>query len=303
MAVTRFPSGAKAHTFPPPPPGFDPLKADDESLLRHGLPRRPTGKPELLKLWERAMSRKMHYVEAVFEPVPDVRHGLRIRATSEGTLTSYNWSGGILFSGANSSFKWVTGEWTVPNPKAPVADGTWYYSSAWVGIDGDPPGSNDVFQAGTEADALSSGGTTQQNIYAWWEWFPEGSMKIKSIPVAAGDDVTVMMCEETNTSGYVFFTNNTTGASTSFQITAPSGTTLVGNCAEWIVEAPTVNNQQAKLANYGEVNLLNCTAEYINGGAALQSGSGDNINMVDGNNKVISKATLVGPTTVKCDYV
>jgi hypothetical protein len=30
--------------------------------------------------------------------------------------------------------------------------------------------------------------------------------------------------------------NETQGKSTSIQINAPSGTTLVGNCAEWIVE-------------------------------------------------------------------
>jgi hypothetical protein len=33
-------------------------------------------------------------------------------------------------------------------------------------------------------------------------------------------------------------------------LTAPSGTKLVGNCAEWIVEAPTVGGSQSALAEH-----------------------------------------------------
>ena len=55
-------------------------------------------------------------------------------------------------------------------------------------------------------------------------------------------------------------TNRTTGDSTSLTFNAPSGTSLVGNSAEWIVEAPTVGGQQSSLADYGEVFFSVCEA-------------------------------------------
>lgn len=51
----------------------------------------------------------------------------------------------------------------------------------------------------------------------------------------------------------LFFRNLTSGAFTSFNFDAKQGTTLVGNCAELIVEAPTVDNSQTQIAAYGEV--------------------------------------------------
>jgi hypothetical protein len=48
-----------------------------------------------------------------------------------------------------------------------------------------------------------------------------------------------LICVNSTTSATVYFTNQSTNVGTSFTITAPSGTTLAGNCAEWIVERPT----------------------------------------------------------------
>ena len=55
------------------------------------------------------------------------------------------------------------------------------------------------------------------------------------------------------TTATVVFANHTSGASTSVNFTAPAGTKLVGNCAEWIVEAPTVGGAQSTIPDYGEV--------------------------------------------------
>src|SRR4051795_10914944 len=60
-----------------------------------------------------------------------------------GTQTSTNWSGAVVTAPANDSFKWMEGDWTVPNVDAPT-ENQWYYCASWIGIDGD--GSNDVFQ-------------------------------------------------------------------------------------------------------------------------------------------------------------
>jgi hypothetical protein len=50
-----------------------------------------------------------------------------------------------------------------------------------------------------------------------------------------------LICSQSPTTPTIFLGNETTGAMTSFNITAPSGTSLVGNCAEWIVGSPKVN--------------------------------------------------------------
>lgn len=62
--------------------------------------------------------------------------------------------------------------------------------------------------------------------------------------------VTALLCTSgagpTDASAY--FTNRTTGTTTSLSFTAPAGTSLTGNSAEWVVEAPTVGGQQSAMA-------------------------------------------------------
>jgi len=101
------------------------------------------------------------------------------------------------------------------------------------------------------------------------------------------------------TTASVFLTNRTSGASTSFNITAPAGTSLTGNCAEWIVEAPTVNGEQSALADYGEVFFSVCEA--VSNSSTVYGGAGNNINMTSGGN-VVSDGILVTPTIVQCQY-
>ena len=51
MSHIKLPNGGTVRTFPLPPPGFDPLKADNRSLALHGFPRRPDD-PNLAARWE-----------------------------------------------------------------------------------------------------------------------------------------------------------------------------------------------------------------------------------------------------------
>src|SRR5262249_32422425 len=91
----------------------------------------------------------------------------------------------------------------------------------------------------------------------------------------------------------VFFSNRTTGASTSLNFSAPAGTKLVGNCAEWIVEAPTVGGAQSAIADYGEGFFSVCEA-FTTSNTTVKGRTGDNINMTAGN--------LITPTVVQCLY-
>ena len=117
-----------------------------------------------------------------------------------------------------------------------------------------------VLQAGTECDIVSFGFFAAKQTYVWWEWSPNFEVQIANFPVTSADVMFCAICVHSDTEAGFYLTNVTTGASTSFTKTAPSGTHLVGNCAEWIVEAPTVNGGQSALARYGDVYFDECIA-------------------------------------------
>jgi len=278
-AKERIHEALGVRLFTPPPAHFNPLKATDRELLVHGFPGRPDAKahPKARKEWERIMSRSMKRIEPQFGTRTDRQHGPRSKKVKNDTST--NWSGSVAFAGAGDSVTYVIGQWTVPHV-LPPANGD-FYCAAWVGIDGD--GSPDVLQAGTECDVV--GGVHE--AYVWWEWYPDYEVQITNFPVTPGDVMYCAICVHSNTEAGFYLTNLTNGTATSFTKTAPAGTSLVGNCAEWIVEAPTVGGGQSALAKYGLVYFDLCLAG-TNDAASLNAGHGTPITMVDGGNTQIS---------------
>ena len=258
MTVLRLPRGAKIKTFPLPPAGFNPLTADAAMLRRFGLPQRPAGPPALIARWEKAVGRPRRFIEPTFRRVEGMRHRPRLRRLREGADTSDNWSGAVVFAPGGSTFTLVSAHWSVPIPNPASPDATPFASSCWIGIDGD--GSNDVFQAGAECDAVNLGIAVARTISLWWEWFPDSAVEITNLPASAGDQLSCSLSVTSSTTGMVSFSNQTTGTATNFEVTAPAGTTLTGNSAEWIVERPEINGAISKLANYGEVDFTNCFA-------------------------------------------
>ena len=111
---------------------------------------------------------------------------------------------------------------------------------------------------------------TVRQVYTWWEWFPAGEVKISNLPVSAGDVMYCLICANTTSTATVYFSNQSEGVGTRFEITAPRGTTLTGNEAEWIVERPTVGGSVASLTDYAACYFDECIA----GGA----GNIDNLN-------------------------
>src|SRR5207248_5908757 len=103
---------------------------------------------------------------------------------------------------------------------------------------------------------------------------------ITNFLVSPGDLLRCVLCVESSTTGSVFLENKSTGVYTSFKVTAPSTTTLVGNCAEWIVERPLVDNVPSNLANYGVV-IFDVAVAQVNHDPTLEAASGTNINMTD----------------------
>jgi Peptidase A4 family len=314
----------KVRTYEPPAADFDPRTATARELLHHGFPSRPDAKasPELRERWDRAFERPMIWIVPEFREVPGKSHGPaqkprpprvapRTPSAAAGAgapaaagvlnATSGNWSGSVAFPPQGQTFRWVEGQWTVPNPYTQT-DGS-YYASEWVGIDG--WNSPDVLQAGTETEITKIWFITQRNVYAWWEWYPAGEVAVTNLPVSPGDVMSCLICVNSATTATVYYSNRSNGVSTTFTITAPRGTTLQGNCAEWIVERPGVGGGTASLADYDVV--------YFDGSVAGSAGpnvigvtdlgSGTPVTMVGNQNASLSVPTFETATLMKVNWL
>ena len=85
--------------------------------------------------------------------------------------------------------------------------------------------------------------------------------------MAPGDEMFVEVWNNSATVGSAYLVNVTQQKAVSLSFDAPSGTKLVGNSAEWIMERPTVNGSFANLTNYVACPFDACYAYgSINGG-------------------------------------
>ena len=306
---------ASIKAIPALPAGFDALNASPEALQSHALPPKPdqTKDPSAYKAWQTMVTNAKTNVAATLIEEPKIFHKPAqlkgsLSQTSPGsknpTLTSsYNWSGLTIYD-ANKPFakSYIIGYWTVPAAHQTFGspDGTWDYSSQWVGIDGF--GSNDVFQAGTEADAFaSSSGSTSQFYSFWIEWYPFSETRVSGFPAAPGDTVIVEVFNTTPTNGYAFLENLSTGKYVEYNLTPPSGYSLQGSSAEWVVERPEVNGALARLMNYGAVPFTYMHAAgydyqvvYYPGTDYTPTGTVYSVEMLDNSGKEISYPVING---------
>lgn len=228
------------------PPDFDVTSASPEELARYGIPPRPDPANDLdgYARWARQFPKGFRLIEPELRKHPERRHR-PLSVIDEAAGTSDNWSGAIVNPPSGKTFSQIAGSWWVPPIWAPGSGS--FSMSSWVGIDG--YGSPDVLQAGVEADVAEPNGTP--TYYVWYEWFPNGETEITNLSVAAGNYVSVNITAKTTTSATAMISVGSTGVSINFP--APAGTTLQGNCAEWIVERPDINGTYGKLPNYGSV--------------------------------------------------
>ncbi|KAE9366601.1 concanavalin A-like lectin/glucanase [Stipitochalara longipes BDJ] len=224
------------------------------------------------------MSRPLTFVPTKFNLITTPRdallRGLKSAVDQAGpsaNSTSSNWSGAVDFGlGAGDSYVTVSGSWTVPNAYPPesakLAAGGWkdgtYLCVSWVGIDG--WGSPDVLQGGTGSECIVSGGKIQsQSAFGWFEWYPYSWTNFSDFSVKPGDSVNCLVCAPGgagSTTGSVLLGNTSTGQYVSAQLTAPSGTKLVGNCAEWIMEDPSLGGSEAPFPDYAAEFFYDCQA-------------------------------------------
>jgi len=300
-----------ATTIAAPAAGFDPITASDEELSYHGFPPRPNQntEPKAYATWAKAMQHSKTRIvptlqqTAVFHgPVKQtklakssvVESSPELAGQASNTAYSSNWSGYVDFSGAAGygakSYYFLVNDYVVPVAEQAfnACTGGWDYGSAWNGIDG--WGSPDVLQAGIEFDAYCAlGGLIKSTYYsAWYEWYPNAEVRIGGFPIVPGDDIFVETWHTSATQGYAYLVNYNNNQAVEVGFTAPAGTSLVGNSAEWVVERPSVGGSLTNLTNYIMDPFWDAYA-YTAGYAAFYDINGATpVDMLDGKGYVIS---------------
>jgi len=303
-----------ATTIEAPAADFDPISASDEELAYHGFPPRPNQftQAKAYATWFKAMNASKHRIVPKLEQTSifhgPVKHAKLADASAvennpllstQARNTSYssNWSGYVDFSGAtsygSSSFYFLVNDFTVPVAEQAfgACTGGWDYGSAWNGIDG--WGSGDVLQAGFEFDAYCSGSTHSTYYSAWYEWYPYGEVRISGFPIAPGDDLFVEIWHTSATQGYAYLVNYNNNQAVEIGFTAPSGTKLVGNSAEWVVERPSVGGSLANLTNYIMDPFWDAYA-YTESSAFFDINGATPVDMEDNSGNVISYPEYLG---------
>jgi len=306
--------GFKITTFEPAPDGFDPLTASQSKLSYHGIHTRPDKdkEPEMYKMWHAVFSKKLHYIVPEFKKIDHKGSGGQNKKQSFGPYNKHTWSGVVVDSDpAIKPLVAINGTWNFPSlapPTSPDGSRTPMECVAWIGIDGKDK-SSDVLQVGTSYRVDNN----EVEYGVWWQWSKQFGFWIKNFQATFGDQISCLICCESLTTAHVFITNLTQNLYTSFGVTADTGISLKGNCAEWIVENAEYD-QGVPLADFGSLTFTGCIAfKSVPGhfpgqsNQSVNSGTGTPIDMTNillRNGQYVSgtKTTITGPQTIKIDY-
>jgi len=310
MGSFDIPGGVRIQSFPAAPPDFDPLKADDNTLVKYGYPHRPQD-PQVRRLWEWVLNR-VTYVQPTFEVVDVIR---RRRSDTFNSGNTNNWSGAsVAPADSSDSVTNVMGVWTVPTSSSQPGGllGTTYYCSSWVGIEGKGQG---LFQAGVEAQVTIEPGNPESSYsYAWIEWLPAPEVMLTSVSVSPGDSVLCALGVDPGaTFGSYWFANLTSqrGTSAYFTPTSPPGSppppALTGQYADWIVERPSSVEfptcaEYDPLADYGSITFTSCSATTANNKPHVDLSTAATVNMINCSGATMSSAQIVDPSSLLCQF-
>jgi hypothetical protein len=301
-----------ATTIAASPEWFNPLNATDLELEYYGYPPRPDQfeQSKAFSTWQKAIMASKKRVTPVLAVTNNFAGPVKLKpgsaAPSNGSAAlsnSYNWSGYVNTNGVtsygSSSFYYIIGDYVVPVARQAYSNcaQSWDFALTWIGIDG--WGSGDTLQAGSEADAYCSLGTTSTYYSAWYEWFPYGWTRITSLPIAPGDNLFVEVWSTSSTAGHAYLVNYNTNQYVVVNFSAPPGYHLAGNSAEWIVERPTIGGSLATLTNYISDYFSDAYA-YTFGYRAVDPGSAGSfpVTMLDNNGNGISYPTPLGANAI-----
>ncbi len=316
-------------TYAPPPPDFDFLAATPRALSLRGLPQRPDPRKaaRLHQHWLRMFSRRPKIVVPRFELRPAHIPPRKHKAIVAGNILDTQWSGAAILPNDDPVVQ-VAGQWTVPHVYGSRVGGairpygTQFFVAAWIGIDG--IGDNvPLVQAGCSCTATLEYMSDPTQTYLWWEWLSPGgnepSVQLSSPTAAPGDCVWCMLTATSDTEVQIAIGNLTSQIATSFTVSAPTDgqpANLLGNSAEWIVEAPAIlvngTLEQTLLCNYGDIYFDNMNAGLQSGHGVPGTFAGDpSVNwgslftMVDpsGSGNPISVPVIEGEWVMKLTFV
>ncbi len=155
------------------------------------------------------------------------------------TAETYNWSG---YVDTGPTFSAVSAQWTVPSVQPSQSA---QYSSTWIGIDGYVNGDTSLIQTGT-SQATSNGETS---YYDWYEILPSYAVEIST--VSPGDHMVASVQKLSSGTWTIAITDVTTGS----VFSEPFSYNGAASSAEWIEEAPLINNAQSTLADFGSASF------------------------------------------------
>ena len=189
---------------------------------------------------------------------------ITIFGTGNGdTESSLNWAGYVT---SHDHFRSVTATWRVPAVRA-TSDGQ-AAASFWVGLDGRD--SHSLQQIGTTSGVV--GGAVRYGV--WWEMLPGPAVDV-SMTISPGDTVTASVVADGHGTFTLTLRDVTNGQRfETRQLDAAAGL----SSAEVVAEAPSTNDGQLPLADFGAVRFSDARAN----GRPLTAFHWSKVNMTSG---------------------
>jgi hypothetical protein len=309
MPTLELSRGVTAHTFAPPPKGFDPLKAGARELAAYGFPPRPQD-PHLLGRWASVLRGPLTPVQAKFRtleraaPKLPARAPLAPDALPAPTRTNYIGGATATTGPGQGDVRWIEGTFVLPGIYLPAGgDADAYPFSTWIGIFGDA--STSSLLAGWDSYVFRSGRDLQRSHYVWWNWGPGDTSYMTNFFASPGDTLSIVLCLDLDSvvRARLSFYNLTTTQATSFIATAPRGTELQGDTAAWVVHNGIVDFEGPFIARFGEMYVDECNAGCTQGPAILHPTQRIVLTDFDHPDKDLVFANILSDTLLQMRYI
>jgi len=215
-------------------------------------------------------------------------------------LESTNWAGYAINAPAGTVTQ-AKGSWIQPSVTCPSSGA--YLAAFWAGIDGFI-NSPTVEQTGTIAQCVNGVAT----YYAWYEFYPAGSVEISSIVIKPGDVISATVKYSSTTGKFTTTIKDVTTGKSYTKSASVLG--ALRSSAEWIEEAPSYCNlgclyamPNFGTASYGKdsTSVLHTNSAIISGSTKVISKFGsevDSITMISSSSATTIKAT---PSSLSSD--
>lgn len=197
------------------PPGFNPLIASDEELVKYGFPSRPdkSTHPRLRAVWDKAMSRPVRHIHAEPEPLKHF-----VPSNTAGKVVPFNVnsleSAGALLQNPPETFNMVHADWVIPTAWPPTSaslggdsyqNGKWYVGTS-IGLFENAADSG-LFVGTISIVTVENNKIASQSAYAWYRVLPSPIVLSLQVAVSPGDTVNALACNPRSGVGWASLLN------------------------------------------------------------------------------------------------